>query len=261
MKAVMLAAQSIMLGHANVIVAGGFESMSNVPYYLDKARYGLKYGHSTLIDGVIKDGLWDAYNDFHMGNCAEDCAKKYSIGREEQDKFAIESYKRATEAYKLGVFKNELVPVQVPGAKKGEFTVVEEDEEYKKIKWDKISTLRPAFDKNGTVTAANASKLNDGGSALVIMSAAKAKQLGVKPIARILGFADAEQAPIEFPTAPSKAIPKALANAGIKSENVDFYEINEAFSVVSLANNKLLKLDPSKVNVYGGAVALGHPLG
>jgi len=261
MKAVMFASQTIMLGQSDVIVAGGFESMSNTPYYLEKARYGYKYGHSTLIDGVLKDGLWDVYNDIPMGLCAEDCAKKYNFSREDQDKFAVESYRRASEAYKNGSFNNELISVQVPGIRKGEFTTVTEDEEYKKLKLDKISTLRPAFDPKGTVTAANSSKLNDGASALVLMSAAKAKQLGVKPIARILGFGDAEQEPIQFPTAPSKAIPKALANAGIKQENVDYYELNEAFSVVILANNKLLNLDPSRVNIWGGGVSLGHPIG
>lgn len=261
MKAVMFGAQTIMLGHSDVIVSGGFESMSNTPYYIEKARYGYKYGHATLIDGVLKDGLWDVYNDFPMGMCAEDCAKRYNISREEQDKFAIESYRRASEAYKVGAFQNEIVPVQVPGRTKGEFTSVTEDEEYKKLKLDKIPTLKPAFDPKGTVTAANASKLNDGASALVLMSAAKAKQLGVKPIARILGFGDAEQEPIQFPTTPSKAIPKALSNAGIKQEQVDYYEINEAFSVVNLANNKLLNLDPSRVNVFGGGVSLGHPIG
>jgi len=261
MKAVMYGSQSIMLGLQDVVVTGGMESMSNVPYYLDKARTGYKYGHQQITDGVIKDGLWDVYNNIHMGNCAEDCAKKYGFTREDQDKFAIESYRRAAEGHKSGFFKNEIVPVQVPGGKKGEMTTVTDDEEYTKVNFDKLATLKPAFDPKGTVTAANSSKLNDGASALILMSANKAKELGVKPIARVLGFGDAEQAPIEFPTTPAKAVPIALANAKIKQSEVDYWEFNEAFSVVGLANNKLLGIDGSKVNVYGGAVALGHPIG
>lgn len=262
LKAVMLSAQSIMLGQQHTLVAGGMESMSNVPYYVDKVRFGgLRYGHSQLTDGVLKDGLWDVYNDFHMGNCAEDCAKKYSIGRAEQDAFAVESYKRVAEAYKTGAFKNEIVPVSIPQKGK-EPTVVAEDDEYTKIKLDKVASVKPAFlPKDGTVTAVNASSLNDGAAALVVMSASRAKELGLKPLARIIGFADAEQAPIEFTTAPSKAIPKALAAAGVDIKDVDYFEINQAFSVVSLANMKLLNLDPAKVDVNGGAVALGHPIG
>jgi len=259
MKSVMLAAQSIMLGQQDIIVAGGMESMSNVPYYLDKARGGYKYGNGTLQDGILKDGLTDVYNNFHMGMCAEDCAKKFSITREEQDKYAIESYKRAAEAWKTGAFKEEVIPIKVPG-KKGD-TIVEEDEGFRKVDFDRIPALKPAFDKNGTVTAANASTLNDGATALVIMSAAKAKELGLKPLAKIVGFGDAEQDPIEFPTAPAKAIPKALAMANLKKDQIDYWEINEAFSVVALANRKLLDLDLAKLNVNGGGVSLGHPIG
>eukprot|EP01116_Phalansterium_solitarium_P006934 TRINITY_DN1936_c0_g1_i1.p1 TRINITY_DN1936_c0_g1~~TRINITY_DN1936_c0_g1_i1.p1 ORF type:complete len:425 (+),score=200.04 TRINITY_DN1936_c0_g1_i1:63-1337(+) len=262
LKAVALASQSVMLGQHHTLVAGGMESMSNVPFYVGGARFGgLKYGHSQLTDGVLKDGLWDVYNDFHMGMCAEDCAKKYGFTRADQDAHAIESYKRVAEAYKSGAFKNEIVPVSI--ANKGkEATIIGEDDEYTKIKMDKVPTVKPAFDpKNGTVTAVNASSLNDGAAALVIMSESRAQQLGLKPLARVIGFADAEQAPIEFTTAPSKAIPKALEFAGVNIKDVDFFEINQAFSVVSLANLKLLNLDPAKVDVNGGAVALGHPIG
>lgn len=259
MKAVMLAAQSIQLGHNDVVVAGGMESMSNVPYYLDKARNGYKLGHQQVTDGLIKDGLWDVYNDYHMGSAAELCATECNISREEQDAFAIESYQRAQQAYAKGLFADEIVPVEIAG--KAGVTVVSEDEEYKTVKFDKIPALKPVFKKDGTVTAANASTLNDGASALVLMSKEKAESLGLKPLAVIRGFADAQQQPEWFTTAPAKAIPRALQNAGIAADKVDFYEINEAFSVVSLANNKELKLDPSKVNVNGGAVSLGHPLG
>jgi len=260
LKTISLGSQSIMLGISDCVVTGGFESMSNTPYYLDKARSGYRYGHGQLIDGVLKDGLWDVYNDFHMGSCAEDCASRYKISRQEQDNYATESYKRAAEAYKAGFFKDEVTPVTIP-QRQGAPLVVDEDEEYKNVKLDKIPSLKPAFKPDGTVTAANASKLNDGGAAIVLMSAAKAKSLGLKPLARVLGFADAEQSPIEFPTAPAKAIPLALQSAGLKASDVDYYEINEAFSVVSIANNRLLNLDPSKVSVFGGAVALGHPIG
>lgn len=259
MKAIMLASQSIMLGQNQIVVAGGFESMSNVPYYLDKGRNGYKYGHGGVVDGILKDGLWDPYDNHHMGSAGESCAKKFSFSREDQDKFAIESYKRAQEAWAKGAFKNEVVPVPVPG-KKGD-VLVTEDEEHKKVDFSKVSTLKPAFDKSGTITAANASSLNDGASALVLMDGEKAKELGLKPLARIIGFGDAEQEPIDFPTAPAKATPKALNMAGIKANEVDFWEINEAFAVVVLANTKLLGLDPSKVNVDGGAVSLGHPIG
>jgi len=260
MKAVMLGAQSIMSGANDIVVAGGMESMSNVPYYLDKARNGYRLGNGQIIDGIIKDGLWDDYKDYHMGSAAELCAREYNITREEQDAYAIESYKRSAAASEGGKFKNEIVSVSIP-QKKGDAIVVSEDEEYKNIKFDKVSTLRPAFEKDGTVTAANASTLNDGASALILMSAKKAAEMGLKPIAKIKGFADAQQAPEWFTTSPAKAVPKALENAGLTKSDIDYYEINEAFSVVALANNKLLELDASKVNVNGGGVSLGHPLG
>jgi acetyl-CoA C-acetyltransferase len=259
MKAVMLAAQSIQLGDNDIVVAGGMESMSNVPFYLDKARTGYKLGNQVVTDGLIKDGLWDVYNDYHMGSAAELCAAECKISREDQDAFAIESYKRSQAAYEKGLFKNEIVPVEIEG--RAGVTVVAEDEEYKAVKFDKIPALKPVFKKDGTVTAANASTLNDGASALVLMSKEKADELGIKPLAIIRGFADAQQAPEWFTTAPSKAIPRAIAHAKISAADVDFYEINEAFSVVSLANNQELKLDSNKVNVNGGAVSLGHPLG
>jgi len=262
MKTIMQGSQSIMLGHQDVVIAGGMESMSNVPYYLEKARNGHRLGHAQATDGLIKDGLWDVYNNIHMGNCAEDCAKKYNITREDQDAYAVESYSRAQRSIAEGTFKNEIVPVTLPTKRPTDKTVVvEEDEEPKNIKLDKLPTLRPAFDKSGTVTAANASSLNDGASAVLLMSAQKAQQLGLKPLARIIGFADAAQAPIEFTTAPAKAIPKLFKQFNIQQSSVDLYEINEAFSVVSIANNKLLNLDPSTVNIYGGAVALGHAIG
>ncbi len=259
MKAVMLAAQSIQLGDNDIVVAGGMESMSNVPFYLDKARTGYKLGNQVVTDGLIKDGLWDVYNDYHMGSAAELCAAECKISREDQDAFAIESYKRSQAAYEKGLFKNEIVPVEIEG--RAGVTVVAEDEEYKAVKFDKIPGLKPVFKKDGTVTAANASTLNDGASALVLMSKEKADELGIKPLAIIRGFADAQQAPEWFTTAPSKAIPRAIAHAKISAADVDYYEINEAFSVVSLANNQELKLDSNKVNVNGGAVSLGHPLG
>ena len=260
MKAVMLGAQSIMCVTNDVVVAGGMESMSNVPYYLDKARNGYRLGNGQIIDGIIKDGLWDVYKDYHMGSAAELCAREYNITREEKDAYAIESYKRSAAASEGGKFKNEIVSVSIP-QRKGDAIVVSEDEEYKNIKFDKVSTLRPAFEKDGTVTAANASTLNDGASALILMSAKKAAEMGFKPIAKIKGFAYAQQAPEWFTTSPAKAVPKALENAGLTKSDIDYYEINEAFSVVALANNKLLELDASKVNVNGGGVSLGHPLG
>ncbi|MBB6612382.1 acetyl-CoA C-acyltransferase [Pontibacter sp. Tf4] len=259
-KAVMFAAQAIMLGHKDVIVAGGMESMSNVPYYLDKARFGAKLGHGQMTDGLLRDGLWDVYNDFHMGNAAENTAREMKITREMQDEYAIGSYKKSAAAAEAGFLKDEIVPVEVPQRGKDPL-VITEDEEYKKVSFDKIPGLKPVFDKAGTVTAANASTLNDGAAALVLMSKEKAEELGVKPIAKIRGFADAEQDPIWFTTTPSLAIPKALKNAGVSAEEVDFYEINEAFSVVSIANNQKLGLEGGNVNVYGGAVSLGHPLG
>jgi acetyl-CoA C-acetyltransferase len=259
-KAIMFAAQAIMLGHKDVIVAGGMESMSNVPFYLDKARFGAKLGHGQMTDGLIKDGLWDVYNDFHMGNAAENTAKEMGITREMQDEYAISSYKKVAEASDAGMLKDEIIPVEIPQRGK-EPLIVSEDEEFRKVNFDKIPGLRPVFDKAGTVTAANASTLNDGAAAIVLMSKEKAEELGVKPIAKILGFADAEQDPIWFTTTPSLAIPKALKNAGVEASEVDFYEINEAFSVVSIANNQKLGLEGGNVNVYGGAVSLGHPLG
>jgi len=260
MKSIMLAAESIMLGLNDVVVAGGMESMSNVPYYLDKARNGYRLGHGTVTDGLVKDGLWDVYNDYHMGSAAELCATECRISREEQDAYAIESYKRSADAYTKGLFKDEIVPVSVPQRGKDPL-MVGEDEEYKNVKFDKIATLKPAFSKTGTVTAANASKLNDGAAAVVLMSKEKADQLGIKPLAKIRSFADAQQAPEWFTTAPSKALPNAIARAGLKPADIEYYEINEAFSVVAIANNKEMKLDPAKVNVHGGAVSLGHPLG
>lgn len=259
-KAIMLAAQSIALGDNDIVIAGGMESMSNVPYYLDKARNGYRLGHGQITDGLVKDGLWDVYNDYHMGSAAELCAETCNISREDQDKFAIESYKRAQNAQANGKFKDEIVAVEIKD-RKGEITLFSEDEEPAAVKFDKIPSLKPVFKKDGTVTAANASTLNDGAAALVLMSADKAKELGLTPMAKILAYADAQQAPEWFTTAPSKAIPLALKRANIIKEQVDYFEINEAFSVVSLANNKELSLNEDKVNVNGGAVAMGHPLG
>ena len=258
-KAIMMAAQAIMLGQAEVVLAGGMESMSNVPYYLDKARFGAKYGHGAMIDGLMKDGLWDPYNDYAMGNAAENTAKEMGFTREEQDAHAIESYTRSANAAQAGKKKDEIVPVTIES--RGKTTVVSEDEEFSKVDFAKVPGLRAAFTKDGTVTAANASTLNDGAAAVLLMSREKCEALGLTPMARVLGFADAEQAPEWFTTSPALAIPKALKMAGKDAADVDFYEINEAFSVVSLANNRLLNLDSSKVNVYGGAVSLGHPLG
>ncbi len=260
MKAIMLGAQSIMLGDNDIVIAGGMESMSNVPYYLDKARNGYRLGHGQITDGLVKDGLWDVYNNFHMGNATELCASEYKISREEQDAYAIESYKRSAKAYENGRFKDEIVSVEVPQRGK-DHLIISEDEEYKKVDFAKIPSLKPAFQKDGTVTAANASKLNDGASCVVLMSREKAEALGIKPLAKILAFADAQQAPEWFTTAPSKALPRAVEKAGIKLADVDYFEINEAFSAVAIANNREMKIDPAKVNVNGGAVALGHPLG
>ncbi len=259
MKSVIIAAQNIMLGDADVIVAGGMENMTAVPYYLDNARNGYRLGNGVVIDGLVKDGLTDVYHQNHMGNSAELCAKEMKITREEQDAFAIESYTRSAAAWKAGKFTEEVVPLVV-STRKGDVTV-SEDEEYKAVSFDKVPTLKPVFDKAGTVTAANASTLNDGASALVLMSKEKAEKLGLKPLAKILSYADAEQAPEWFTTTPSKAIPAAVAKAGLKMSDIEFFEINEAFSVVSIANNRLMNLDPKKVNINGGAVSLGHPLG
>ena len=259
-KAIMLAAQSIANGDQDIIVAGGMESMSNVPFYLDKARNGYRLGHGQITDGLVKDGLWDVYNDYHMGSAAELCASECQITREEQDNFAIESYKRAQHAQINGKFAGEIIGIEVRD-RKGEVTLVDTDDEPTAVKFDKIPTLKPVFKKDGTITAANASTLNDGAAALVLMSAYKANELGIKPIARILGFADAQQAPEWFTTTPSKAIPLALKKASIDINDVDYFEINEAFSVVSIANNQKLNLKEEQVNVNGGAVSLGHPLG
>ncbi len=260
MKAVTLGAQSIMLGQNDVVLAGGMESMSNIPYYLMKARYGYKYGNGELIDGLTFDGLTDVYNRCAMGVCADNTAKEMNITRQDQDNYAINSYKRSATAWTAGKFKDEIVGVEITD-RKGNITVFAEDEEYKNVSFDKIPGLKPVFTKAGTVTAANASTINDGASALVLMSKEKAKELGLKPIAKILGFGDAAQDPMWFTTAPSLAIPKALKHAGVDQKNVGYYEINEAFSAVAIANNIKLGLNPEKVNVNGGAVALGHPLG
>ena len=260
MKAVMFGAQSIMLGHNDVVVAGGMESMSNIPYYVPQARFGYKYGPGTLVDGLEKDGLYEVYYEFAMGNCADNTAKEMDISREEQDAYATQSYRRAAKATQDGSFAQEIVPVEVP-QRKGDPISVQEDEEYQKVNYDKIPTLRPVFSKDGTVTAANASTINDGASALVLMSREKAEALDLTPVAKILGFADAAQDPLWFTTSPSVAIPKAMQRAGVDKNDVDYYEINEAFAAVAIANNRLLELDPERVNVHGGAVALGHPLG
>ncbi len=259
MKAVMLGAQTIMAGDNDVVVAGGMENMSSVPHYLN-GRTGQKLGDLKLADGLILDGLTDVYNNYHMGNAAELCATECKISRGDQDEYALESYKRSAMAWENGWFKDEVVPVEVP-QRKGDPIVFAEDEEYKNIIIDKVPQLRPVFQKEGTVTAANASTLNDGASALILMSADKAKELGIKPIAKIRAYADAAQAPEWFTTAPSKALPRAIEKAGLKASDIDYYEINEAFSVVAIANNQEMKLDPAKVNVHGGAVSLGHPLG
>jgi acetyl-CoA C-acetyltransferase len=260
MKSIMIGAQSIMLGTNDLVIAGGMESMSNIPYYIPKARFGYKYGNAELIDGLQKDGLWEAYHQFAMGNCADHTASEMKISREEQDEFAIESYKRAIKATENGFLKEEIVPMEIP-QRKGDPFVMDEDEEIRSVNFDKIPALRPVFSKEGTVTAANASTINDGASAVVLASKKAVDDFNLSPIARILGFADAAQEPIWFTTTPALAIPKALQMAGISHDNVDFYEINEAFSVVVLANNKLLDLDPDKVNVHGGAVSIGHPIG
>jgi len=259
MKSIALAAQSIMLGDNDIVVAGGMENMSSVPFYSDSTRWGAKYGNQQLIDGLAKDGLTDVYGNVPMGNCAELCAKDMKFTREQQDAFAIESYKRSAAAWGAGKFKEEIVPVTVK-TKKGD-VVVSEDEEYKNVNFEKIPGLKPVFQKDGTVTAANASTMNDGAAALVLMSKEKAESLGLKPLAKIVSFADAEQAPEWFTTSPSLAVPKAVEKAKLKMSDINYFELNEAFAVVGLANIQLMKLDASKVNVNGGAVSLGHPLG
>lgn len=259
MKAVMMATQDILLGDAEVVVAGGMENMSRTPFYLEQARYGYRFGNGQVIDGIGKDGLTDVYHQTAMGVSADNTAKEHGITREEQDAFAIESYKRSAAAWAAGKFKDEVVPVTVK-TRKGD-VVVDHDEEYKNVSFDKISALKAVFTKEGTVTAANASTINDGAAALVLMSAEKAKALGLKPIAKVLSYADAEQAPEWFTTTPAQAVPRAVEKAGLKMSDIGYFELNEAFSVVGIVNTRLMGLDPAKVNVNGGAVSLGHPLG
>jgi len=263
MKAVMMGAAQIQLGNAEVIVAGGMESMSNAPYYLPQARKGYRMGNNTVVDGMIKDGLWDPYGDTHMGICGEKCASIYKIDRKAQDEYAIQSYTRAAEAHKAGAFKNEIVPVTLPAARGQAPKVISDDEEYKNVQLDRLPKLSPAFktDGTGTITAGNASTINDGAAALVLMRESTAKAKGLKVIARILSYADAAQEPDMFTTAPTLAIPKALSKAGLGIKDVDYWEINEAFSVVAIANAQILGIDTKKLNIYGGAVALGHPIG
>ncbi len=259
-KAVMFAAQTIMCGNADIVVAGGMENMSMIPFYVPNARFGYKYGNAQLIDGLVRDGLEDVYKQQAMGIFADATAQKYGISREAQDAFAITSYQRAAEATQNGSFQGEIVPVAIP-QRKGEPKLISEDEEYKKVMFEKIPSLRPAFTKDGTVTAANASTINDGASALILASKEKVEELGLTPVAKILSFADAAQEPEWFTTAPAKAAPIALKRAGLDLSDVDYFEVNEAFSVVTMAFSQLLEVDPAKVNVFGGAVSLGHPLG
>ncbi|MBF70134.1 MAG: acetyl-CoA C-acyltransferase [Crocinitomicaceae bacterium] len=259
MKAIFLAAQSIKCGDSEIVIAGGMENMSMVPHYYN-ARKAKKLGDVKLTDGMVKDGLTDVYNKVHMGSCADECAKEYNISRDEQDNFAIQSYKKASDAIKSGLFKNEIVEVNIP-QRKGDDIIIKEDEEYKNVKLEKLPKLKPVFSPNGTVTAANASTLNDGASAVVLMSIEKANELNLKPLAKIISYADASQEPKWFTTSPTKAIQKALEKSNLNTEDIDYWELNEAFSVVGIVNTKLLKIDPNKVDVNGGAVALGHPLG
>jgi acetyl-CoA C-acetyltransferase len=259
MKAIMLAAQSIMLGDNDIVVAGGMESMSNAPFYVPNARYGYRYGNGEFLDAIVRDALQDPYKKYMMGNAGEICASKFQFSRADQDAYAIESYKRAQAAYAENAFADEIVAVPV-ASRKGE-TLVAADEEYNKVDFDKLAALKPAFAKDGTITAANASKINDGAAAVILMSSEKVKELGLKPLAKIVSFADASQDPEWFTTTPSLAMPKAIAKAGLQLSDIDYFEINEAFSVVALANIKELNLDPARVNVHGGAVSLGHPVG
>jgi len=262
MKATMLAAQSIQLGLNDVVVAGGMESMSNAPYYLSKARTGYRFGHGEVLDGMLKDGLWDVYSDVPMGICAETCAENHNVSREAQDDYSIQSYERAIQAHNSGAFKWEIVPVEIPGGRGKPASLVEKDDGVDKLDAGKLRKLRPAFKPDGgSVTAGNSSSISDGAAALVLVSGAKATELGLQVIAKIRGYADAAQEPTLFTTSPALAIPKAIARAGIDEKQVDFYEINEAFAVVALANEQLLNLKPETVNVHGGAVSLGHPLG
>lgn len=261
MKAVMLAAQSIQLGINDIVVAGGMESMSNAPKYLAEARKGSRLGHDTIVDGMLKDGLWDVYNDFGMGVCAEICADKHTITRDEQDSYAIGSFKRGIAAQNSGLFAWEIAPVEMSSGRGKPSIIVDKDEGLEKFDAAKLRKLRPSFKEGGSVTAGNASIISDGAAALVLVSGVKVLELGLQVIAKIRGFADAAQAPEWFTTAPSLVIPKAIANAGLEASQIDYYEINEAFSVVAIANQKLLGLDPEQVNAHGGAVSLGHPLG
>ena len=260
MKAIAQAEQSILLGDADIVIAGGMESMSNVPFYVDALRWGNRYGDTKFIDGLAKDGLTDVYDGKAMGNAAELCASTCGISRDDQDKFAIESYKRSQAAWASGKFDNEIIPIEIP-QRKGEPVLFSKDEEPFNVKFDKIPELKPAFIKDGTVTAANASTMNDGAAALLLVSKEKMQELNLKPIARILSYADAEQAPEWFTTTPSIAVPKAVAKAGLQMSDINYWELNEAFAVVGIENTKRMKLDPSKVNVHGGAVSIGHPLG
>ena len=260
LKAVMLAAQAIMVGDADVIVAGGMENMSQVPYYVPKARYGYRLGNGELVDGMIKDGLWDVYNNFHMGNAAELCARECNVSREEQDEFAALSYRRALKAQEEGWFDAEIVPVEVP-QRKGDPIIVDKDEEPGKVIFEKMPKLRPAFEKDGTVTAANSSKINDGGAAVVVMAKEKAEELGIKPLFKIVSQASAAKAPEYFTKAPADSIRKALKKAELSIDDIDLFEINEAFAVVAIVNNRFLNIPVEKVNIHGGAVAIGHPIG
>ena len=258
MKAIMLGAQSIMNGDNEIVVAGGMESMSNIPYYLEKARTGLRLGHGQVTDGIIKDGLWDPYNNYHMGEAGELCSREYQVTREDQDKFAKESYTRTIKAYEKGYFNRELVPVVIEGKMPKTIT---EDEEYRKVNFDKMPTLKPAFRKEGTITAANASKINDGAAAVVLVSEEKLRELGIRPVARIISFADASQSPEWFTTTPIRAMNNALAKAGMQMADMDYAEINEAFSCVPIVNAKEMKIPMDKLNIWGGAVSMGHPIG
>lgn len=260
LKSIALAAQSIMLGDNDIAIGGGFESMTNAPYYIPNGRNGYRYGNGEIIDAIVRDGLQDPYKKYMMGNVAEICASKYGFTREDQDAYAIQSYKRAADAYANKYFDNEICAVEIP-QRSGDSILVKEDDEYKNIKFDKVATVKPAFDKNGTVTAVNASKINDGAAAMVLMSKKKMEELGVKPIAKLLSYADAEQDPEWFTTTPSVAIPLAVKKAGLEMNQIDFFEVNEAFSVVALANMKEMNIPAEKINVFGGAVALGHPIG
>ena len=260
MKSIMLAAQSIICGDNDIVIAGGMENMSAVPHYLNNSRKGTKLGDIKLTDGLVKDGLTDVYNKTHMGNCAEICAREMNFSREDQDNFAIESYKKSTNAWKNEKFNNEIIPVQIP-QRKGDPIIISEDEEFRNVNLEKIPKLRPVFEKDGTITAANASTINDGAAALILMSLEKANELNIKPLAKVKSYADAAHKPEWFTTAPEKSINKALDNANINIDNIDYFELNEAFSVVGLANIKKLNLDKNIVNINGGAVSLGHPLG